>query len=151
MGFGLSRVLTASKSLSVTPPDRPKILRKLVVGEIAIRQREIAAHPPLSPPGVPDDKPSFGVFVTYREDGVAASRLFVKNRHRSAPSAPDLLRFKAFEHGEPNHERITRGETSFHVCHCSADALINKGGLFGCFDVTFSRRLLAKLPGSIRP
>ena len=145
----------ASKPPSVSHPDRPKILRKLVVGEIAIRQREIAAHPPLSPPGVADDKPSFGVFVTYREDGVAASRLFVKNRHRNVPTAPDLLRFKAFEHGEPNHERITRGETSFHVCHCLVDAVIDKGGLFGyfdvSFDVTFSRRLLAKLPGSIRP
>src|SRR6516162_7800415 len=141
----------ASKSLSVSHPDRPKILRKLVVGEIATRQREIAAQPPLSPPGVADDKPSFGVFVTYREDGVAASRLFVKNRHRSLPSAPDLLRLKAFEHGEPNHERITRGETSFHVCQSLADAVVNQGGLFRCFDVTFSRRLLAKLPGLIRP
>ncbi len=123
----------------------------MVVGKVAIRQREIPAHPPFFAPGVPHNETALHLFVTYREDGVAASTLVVANRHRSPTSVRDLFRVKALVDCKSENERITRGETSFHVRQCSPDAVVNQRRMFRCFDVTFSQRLLAKLPRSIRP
>src|SRR5215471_2918755 len=123
----------------------------MAVGEIFVRQSEIAVHSPFSAPGIAHDEAALRLFITHREDRVAALDLFMPYRHRSATGVRDFHRVEAFVHGKPENEWITGGETSFHVRERSPYAVVSQGRMFGCFDVTFSRRLLPKLSDPILP
>src|SRR4029077_1889623 len=123
----------------------------MVVDEVVVREGEIASHPPFFAPGVAHNEAALCLVVTHREDSVSASDLLVANRHRSATSVRDLVRMEAVVNSEPENEWITGGKASFHLRTRPPHAMVSQGGMFCCFDVTFSPRLLAKLADPIRP
>lgn len=53
----------------------------MVVGEIIVRQSEISAHSPFSPPRIAHDEATLPVVITHGENSVAAMNLIVPNWH----------------------------------------------------------------------
>ncbi|MEY2487510.1 MAG: hypothetical protein QOH39_3158 [Verrucomicrobiota bacterium] len=123
----------------------------MVVGEIIVRQSEIASHPPLAAPRVAHNEATLRVFITHGENGVPTTALLAPKWHCRATGVRDFFRMEALVNREPENEWIAGSETSFHLGQRPPDAVVGQAGMLHCFGVTFSSRFLAKFTRAVRP
>src|SRR5438477_213968 len=131
--------------------DRPKVRRQVIIGQIGIRDGEIAAHSPVRSPRVATNEPPLSVIIADGADGVTAEDSLARIRHRGVAGPGHFDCFKAFVNGKSEYERIARGKATLHLRHTLDQALIGYGSVLGCLRVASGRRSRPKLGYSIGP
>src|SRR5260370_23467703 len=123
----------------------------MMISQVIVREREIAAHSPLYAPGITDNEPALGIIVTHRENSMTADDLLVPGGHSRAAGPCDLLRMQAFVNGKSEHEWIARRKAGLQLAEDAPNAIVTDGGMFRRFHVTSPRRPVPKLSLPIPP
>jgi hypothetical protein len=106
---------------------------------------------PFCSPAISAEEPAVGHIVADGADGVTAKNGFAGFRHVGVTCARDGIGFKTFVDGEPEDERITRGEAALHLREGLNQALITHRGMLSRLGITGSRGFGVKPINKIRP
>ena len=132
-------------------PDRPKIIRKILVEQVHVGESEVSFYTPSRSPRIADDKPLVSVIVADGKDGMASFELFVRFRHRSMSRFCDSRAHEARIDRKPKDERITGGKTSLHLIRDLRNALVEDRFVHHSIVVARCGGFVFKIGDFVRP